>query len=83
MFTPNNDGVNDVFQFNMLNIVEIDFTILNRWGNVMFTTTDVNASWNGKSNGVDAESGVYFYTFKAKGAQDEPFEGHGFIHLVR
>lgn len=83
VFTPNNDGVNDVFQFNMLNIVEIDFTILNRWGNVMFTTTDVNASWNGKSNGVDAEPGVYFYTFKAKGAQDEPFEGHGFIHLVR
>jgi len=83
VFTPNNDGVNDVFQFNMLNIVEIDFTILNRWGNVMFTTTDINASWNGKSNGVDAEPGVYFYTFKAKGAQDEPFEGHGFIHLVR
>jgi gliding motility-associated-like protein len=83
VFTPNNDGVNDIFQFNMLNIVEIEFTILNRWGNVMFTTTDVNAGWNGKSNGINAEPGVYFYTFKAKGAQDEPFEGQGFIHLVR
>jgi len=73
VFTPNNDGVNDVFQFNMLNIVEIELTILNRWGNVMFTTTDVNASWNGKSNGIEAEPGVYFYNFKAKGAQNEEF----------
>jgi gliding motility-associated-like protein len=83
VFTPNNDGVNDVYQFDLLNIVEIELTILNRWGNVMFTTTDVNASWNGKSNGKDAEPGVYFYNFKAKGAQNEAFEGHGFIHLVR
>jgi gliding motility-associated-like protein len=83
VFTPNNDGVNDVFQFNMLNIVEIELTILNRWGNVMYTTTDVNAGWNGKSNGINAEPGVYFYTFKAKGAQGEPFQGQGFIHLVR
>jgi gliding motility-associated-like protein len=83
VFTPNNDGVNDVYQFQLLNIVELELTILNRWGNVMFTTTDINASWNGKSNGKDAETGVYFYNFKAKGAQNEPFEGHGFIHLVR
>jgi gliding motility-associated-like protein len=83
VFTPNNDGVNDVYQFQLVNIVEIELSILNRWGNVMFTTTDINGGWNGKSNGLDAEPGVYFYTFKAKGAQNEAFEGHGFIHLVR
>lgn len=83
VFTPNNDGVNDVYQFQLVNIVEIELSIVNRWGNVMFTTTDINGGWNGKSNGLDAEPGVYFYTFKAKGAQNEAFEGHGFIHLVR
>ncbi len=83
VFTPNNDGANDVYQFQLVNIVEIELTILNRWGNVMFTTTDVNASWNGKSNGKEAEPGVYFYIYKAKGIQNEEFEGQGFIHLVR
>lgn len=84
VFTPNNDGLNDFYYFNLLNITELDLTILNRWGQEMFRTKDINAVWNGKStNGFDAEPGVYFYLFKAKGAQNESFEGQGFIQLVR
>jgi gliding motility-associated-like protein len=84
VFTPNGDGNNDVYTFNMENITAIDITILNRWGNVVYNSTDPLFKWDGKAqNGVEALNGVYFYTYTATGAQGEPFEGHGFIHLIR
>jgi gliding motility-associated-like protein len=84
VFSPNGDGKNDYYEFKLLNIVELDLTILNRWGQVVFESNDVNATWDGKSqNGVDVIDGVYFYKYKALGAQSEPFEGHGFLHVVR
>jgi gliding motility-associated-like protein len=84
VFTPNGDGVNDVYAFKLENITELDLVILNRWGQVMFESTDLVVTWNGKTLiGLDAPAGVYFYTYKAVGAQQEQFEGHGFIHLVK
>jgi gliding motility-associated-like protein len=84
VFTPNGDGANDFYTFNMENITSINITILNRWGNVVYQSTDPLFKWDGKAqNGVDALPGVYFYTYTANGAQGEPFNGHGFIHLVR
>jgi gliding motility-associated-like protein len=84
VFSPNGDGKNDYYEFKLLNIVELDLTILNRWGQVVYESNDVNATWDGKSqNGVDVIDGVYFYKYKALGAQSEPFEGHGFLHVVR
>lgn len=83
VFTPNGDGLNDFYAFKLENILELDLVILNRWGQVMFQSTDVLATWNGKTtSGGEVEAGVYFYRYKAVGAQDEQFEGHGFIHLV-
>jgi gliding motility-associated-like protein len=84
VFTPNNDGINDVYVFKLENIVELDLQILNRWGLLMYTSSSVNATWNGESiSGIPADDGVYFYIFKAKGVQGELFDGHGFIQLIR
>jgi gliding motility-associated-like protein len=84
VFTPNNDGINDSYVFKLENIAELELQILNRWGLLMYTSSAVNASWNGESNsGIPADDGVYFYIFKAKGVQGELFDGHGFIQLIR
>ncbi len=84
VFSPNGDGKNDYFEFKLLNIIELDLTILNRWGQVVYQSNDVNSTWDGKSqDGLDVSDGVYFYKYNAVGAQNEPFEGHGFLHLVR
>jgi len=84
VFTPNGDEVNDTYSFKMENIVELELTILNRWGQVVFEGDELTPEWDGKHfSGTEAEDGVYFYIFKAVGAQDEPFEGQGFIHLIR
>jgi gliding motility-associated-like protein len=84
VFTPNGDGKNDYYEFKLLNIIELELTILNRWGQVVYQSNDVNATWDGKSqDGIDVSDGVYFYKYKALGVQNEPFEGHGFLHVVR
>jgi len=64
VFTPNGDGVNDLFKpFPYKFVEKIDLTIYNRWGNEVFKTTDPDINWNG----LDFEShkpvsdGVYYY----------------------
>ena len=76
--------MNDVYSLDLINVKSITLTIMNRWGNVLVDSDDINFQWNGKLlNGKDAEEGVYFYSYKAVGIQNESLEGHGFIHLVR
>jgi gliding motility-associated-like protein len=84
IFTPNGDHVNDFFTFELLNIKELDVTVVNRWGNPVYVSSAVPFSWDGKDSGGNAvNEGVYFYKYKAKGAQDELFEGQGFVQLFK
>jgi len=84
IFTPNEDGDNDFFYLTTTNVLNVELTILNRWGNVMFEGSGVNPAWNGKvDSGVDAEDGVYFYKYTVTGFLNNVLEGHGFLHLVR
>lgn len=83
VFTPNGDEVNDYFEFDLLNIKAIHIDILNRWGEVVYTSSDVNFKWDGKINGALATEGVYTFVYTATGAQEEKLEGQGFLHLVK
>ncbi len=84
VFSPNGDGINDEYQFRLENISELKITILNRWGNEIFTIDKPNQTWNGKDKtGEDCINGVYFYKYSAKGAMNNQFEGQGFIHLIK
>jgi gliding motility-associated-like protein len=84
VFSPNGDGANDVFELITTNALDIQLTITNRWGNIMFDGQGLNPVWNGKTDsGKDAEDGVYFYKYILKGYQNAVLEGHGFLHLVR
>lgn len=84
VFTPNNDDANDFFFLTTTYALNIELTILNRWGNVVFESSGINPAWNGKTqNGSDAGDGVYFYKYVVTGYQDVTVEGHGFLHLVR
>ena len=82
VFTPNGDGINDYFEFQLLNIKTIHVDVLNRWGEVVYSTDDVNFKWDGKVGGKMASEGVYTFKYEAKGAQDESLKGQGFVHLI-
>lgn len=84
IFTPNGDQVNDFFTFELLNIKSLDVTIVNRWGNLVYTSSAVPFSWDGKdAAGNMMDEGVYFYKYTARGAQDELLEGQGFVQLFK
>lgn len=71
VFTPNGDGINDLFVpvqtsgvfYNPSAIDHINLTIINRWGKIMFTTTNPYINWDGndQNNGKPCGDGVYFY----------------------
>jgi gliding motility-associated-like protein len=64
VFTPNNDGANDEYEFvTTCNSKNMSVSIVNRWGNVVYTSKDLNQAWNGKdNNGNLVTEGVYFYS---------------------
>lgn len=61
IFTPNGDGVNEVFEINMSDFDNYTCYIFNRWGNLMFESSEPHISWNGISPlGQLVPAGTYF-----------------------
>ena len=52
-FTPNGDGLNDVFMPLGGGVKEFRLEIYNRWGNLIYTTTSMSQAWDGKDHGQD------------------------------
>ena len=62
VFTPNGDSFNDVFEIYYDGNESYNLLIFNRWGKIMFSTTNKNEYWNGKApGGKNASDGVYYY----------------------
>lgn len=81
VFTPNNDGINDIFEFEvegrMYECAEI--VIYNKWGEIQFSSSGNNLNWDGyTSSGILASEGTYFYTISIKDKKD-----HGALKLFR
>ncbi len=90
VFSPNDDGKNEYFTplTPYKYIKDIDFNIYNRWGQIVFTTTDPAILWDGvhKDSGEPVPGGVYYYegtvnTIRLSGI--EPTQISGFFHLFR
>ena len=86
-FTPNNDGLNDVFQPSYYcDLASFDLKILNRWGQPIFSSENAMESWNGKDRNASVQSGVYFYTVTytpiIKGQIDKPITQTGVITVI-
>ncbi|MDX1407603.1 MAG: gliding motility-associated C-terminal domain-containing protein [Saprospiraceae bacterium] len=81
MFTPNGDGQDDVLTCLLPVPGEVEFTVYDRWGQVMFRTTDPAIRWNGETNGVAAPPGMYFYQLMLAG--NNPVEQKGNVLLLR
>jgi gliding motility-associated-like protein len=79
VITPNSDGINDLFEIQ--NLPEnTEVIILNRWGNVVFSSANYQNNWDGIDiSGKDLVDGVYTYKFTT----EKGTIGHGFVHLIR
>ncbi len=86
VFTPNGDGVNDLFFLKATNLIEINIHIFDRWGILVYEVVSDkgNVVWDGKNMlGKDAAEGTYFYTLKATGKDSQEFNENGTINLFR
>lgn len=88
VFTPNNDGMHDLFQpfFPYYFVEKINIQIFNRWGQLMFETEDPDINWDGRNykNGKIVSDGVYFYicdVYEQRLTGIEVRHLHGFIHV--
>jgi gliding motility-associated-like protein len=84
-FTPNNDGINDVWFPEINGWTEVETLVYNRWGEIIFSSSNPNTPWIGevRSGSYFAPDGVYSYLVKAKFTNGEAREFRGFVSLIR
>ena len=83
IFTPNNDGENDVFKIEGSGICDIDLNIFNRWGQVVFHGENPGDGWDGTVNGKKQPIDGYAFTAKIIYCNEEEETMNGFITLIR
>lgn len=86
IITPNGDGVNEAWDFSKYSVVDLDFTVYNRWGTPVYTTTEASVKWNGvNKHGQDLSDGTYFWIIKYRSncKSREIIQEKGFIHIAR
>lgn len=67
-FSPNGDAVNDEFQAYVgVDLTEFELMVFDRWGNLVFETTDPSGSWNGQNLSDKIDSAVFVWMLHAKG----------------
>lgn len=77
--TPDSDGINDLLTpISIKGIKEMECTVLNRWGNIMYKTTDLQINWDASK----VAEGVYFYRIKYVDENEEEGSVSGFFHVI-
>ncbi|HRN55370.1 MAG TPA: gliding motility-associated C-terminal domain-containing protein, partial [Agriterribacter sp.] len=82
-FTPNNDGINDVFNIlNAYGLQDYRLVIFNRWGQKVFETRDYRNGWDGRTKGIMQDAGVFIWQchFKKSGIE---FNMKGMVMIIR
>jgi gliding motility-associated-like protein len=61
-FSPNNDGINDLFRAHCFcPVLQYSLSVFNRWGQLVYSTNDINSGWDGTFKGVQQAMGVFVY----------------------
>jgi gliding motility-associated-like protein len=86
VFTPNGDGLNEVFGLPQ-NLPANYFSafsmrVYNRWGSLLYETNNVNEPWDGSFEGSIMAEGVYFYIINTTDGCNNQNEYNGFVHLL-
>jgi gliding motility-associated-like protein len=83
-FTPNGDGKNDIFRVRGPQYTKFYLAVYNRWGQMVYETTNPNDGWDGIYNGMPADPGVFgYYVRAACGEGKEETFKKGNVTLIR
>ena len=83
VITPNNDGKNDLFVINFIEQIypDLQVTIFNRWGSIVFESTGYEVPWDGTYNGEPLPMGTYFYRIELNDSEEKVYTGP--ISIIR
>ena len=84
-FTPNDDGLNDLFKVYGEEFTDFSIQIFNRWGQMLYQSFDPDNGWDGKVRLSDqpVQGGVYVYTIKLKDKYGLPYTYRGEVTVLR
>jgi gliding motility-associated-like protein len=82
-FTPNDDGLNDVFLVQGYSLSDVKLEIFDRWGEKLFSSNDQKLGWNGTYKGTACKSDVYVYKLSYKGLDGKRQFKTGHVSISR
>ena len=84
-FSPNGDGINDIFEPKGTYIKDFEMYIFDRWGMQLYHTTDIMKGWDGRVNGNSsiAQEDTYIYTIKVIDTRDGVHSYIGNVYLIK
>ncbi len=83
-FSPNNDGHNDDFRFIAVGMSKIElFQVYNRYGQVMYSSTEIMKGWDGRLAGIPQPSGTYVWMIRGVDINGTIHSKKGTVTLVR
>lgn len=82
-FTPRGDGLNDVFKPVSEGLQQYRFSVYNRWGQLLFETTNLREGWNGRVQGELAQSAAYVWRVEFVNRQEKEEVRTGSFTLIR
>jgi len=82
-FTPNGDGLNDVFLYKAALLESVNFEVYNRWGELIFSTNQLDVGWDGTYNGTLASQGTYVYQIEVTDQLGNQFSQQGKVVLLK
>jgi gliding motility-associated-like protein len=82
-FTPNGDGLNDILRAIPIGLKFNYLRIYDRWGNLVFQTTDHRQGWDGSFRGKRMPAGTFGWTVSASTSDGRLINKHGTLQLIR
>jgi len=83
-FTPNGDGINDVFKVKYpFPVKEFHLIVYNEWGNKVFETNNINKGWDGSYKGEPSIQGIYVWVISFADINNKPGQLKGIVTLLR
>ena len=82
IFTPNGDGHNELFMIHGMHIVDYKIMIHDRWGEIIFESSNITKSWDGTFNNKKVAEGAYHYNIVLLGEDDEVVQKSGLINVI-
>lgn len=83
VFSPNGDGINDIWKVSYSSLLDFKCWIFDRNGHEVFFSEDPDKGWDGTRDGKTVNPGVYYYLIVATGTDGKRYKKNGDINIIR